>query len=71
MIILKNEWATVEQETKAMFCDRYFTSIRIRAGISQNIMATVLNYRQPRISAIESIPNECISITAILKYSVR
>lgn len=51
-----------------MSCARHLTSMRIRAGISQNIMAAALNCRQPRISEIESTPNEHISMTIILKY---
>lgn len=67
-ILTDEEWAAIEQETKAMSCARYLTSMRIRAGLSQNIMAAALNCRQPRISEIESTPNEHISMTIILKY---
>lgn len=67
-ILTDEEWDAVEQETKAMSCARHLTSMRIRAGISQNIMAAALNCRQPRISEIESTPNEHISMTIILKY---
>lgn len=44
------------------------TLMRIKAGISQVMMAAALNCSQPRISAIESATNDKMSMPAVLKY---
>lgn len=43
-------------------------TMRIRAGISQKMMAAALGCTQPRISAIESAINNKMSMTSVLKY---
>ena len=42
--------------------------MRVKAGISQNMMAAALDCSQPRISAIESATNDKMSMAAVLKY---
>ncbi|MEG0334738.1 MAG: helix-turn-helix transcriptional regulator, partial [Akkermansia sp.] len=42
--------------------------MRVKAGISQNMMAAALNCSQPRISAIESATNDKMSMPSVLKY---
>ena len=42
--------------------------MRVKAGISQNMMVAALNCSQPRISAIESATNDKMSMAAVLKY---
>lgn len=42
--------------------------MRVKAGISQNMMAAALDCSQPRISAIESATNDKMSMPAVLKY---
>lgn len=42
--------------------------MRVKAGISQNMMAAALNCSQPRISAIEGASNDKMSMAAVLKY---
>lgn len=42
--------------------------MRIKSGISQKVMAGALNCRQPRISEIESTPNDRMSMSTVLKY---
>ncbi len=44
------------------------TSMRIRGGISQKVMAAAMGVSQPRISAIETAPNSKASLEAIQKY---
>lgn len=43
-------------------------TMRIKAGISQKMMAAALGCTQPRISAIESAINDKMSMTSVLKY---
>ena len=43
-------------------------SMRIRAGISQKMMAAALGVSQPRISAIETAPNSKASWKAVQQY---
>lgn len=51
-----------------MSCAHVLKTMRIKAGISQVVMAGAMGCRQPRISLIESSPNEKISMPTILKY---
>lgn len=77
-------YASLEEHTKAsyspeeveelqrrnarMSCAHALTTMRIRTGISQVVMAGAMRYRQPRISLLEGSPNEKISMPTILKY---
>lgn len=51
-----------------MTFSRMLTAMRVKSGISQRMMAAALDCSQPRVCAIESTPNERISMATILKY---
>lgn len=58
----------IKRRNARMSCAHALTTMRIRAGISQVVMAGAMGCRQPRISLIEGSPNEKICMPTILKY---
>lgn len=58
----------LQRRNARMSCAHALTTMRIRVGISQVVMAGAMGCRQPRISLIKSSPNEKISMPTILKY---
>ncbi|MEG0025616.1 MAG: XRE family transcriptional regulator [Akkermansia sp.] len=67
-LLSEKEWEEVEQKVRAHSMAMKLTEMRIKAGISQRVMAAALNCRQPRISEIESTSNARMSMSTVLKY---
>lgn len=63
------EEAAARQQRNARMAFAYaLTGMRLKAGISQVVMAGAMHCQQPHISRIERSPNDKISMATILKY---
>ncbi len=67
-LLTPEEWADIEQEARAYSIADRLVEMRVQAGITQKQMAEALNCRQPRVSEIESTPNDKMSMKSITRY---
>lgn len=67
-LLTEDEWNSIVREAAMYSIADRLVEMRVQSGLTQKAMAAALKCRQPRISEIESTPNDKMSLKSISRY---